>query len=220
MKQEEALNALNDIRNLMEKSTRFLSLSGISSIVVGLYACVGTLVAYYLLGTGELNYTAGKQPFLDINTSGKLITISLLALSVLAVSLLTVFLLSYRKCRQEGEAPFFSPATKRLLWNFFLPLATGGIFCFSLLLHGYYGLTSSIMLLFYGLSLVNASKYTYSNTRYLGFAEIALGLIDSFVVNHALLFWVTGFGIFHIIYGIFFYLKIEQHPTKSRQTSC
>lgn len=216
MKQEEALNTLNDIRDLMEKSTKFLSLSGLSSIVVGLYACAGTLMAYHLLGTESLNYPTEDQPFLDINTPDKLISISLLALGVLAASLLTVFLLSYRKCRREGKAPFLTPATKRLLWNFFLPLATGGIFCFSLLLHGYYGLTSSIMLLFYGLSLVNASKYTYSNTRYLGFAEIALGLIDSFVVNHALLFWVCGFGIFHIIYGIFFYLKIEQHPTRSR----
>ena len=216
MKQEEALNTLNDIRNLMEKSTKFLSLSGLSSIVVGLYACAGTLMAYHLLGTESLNYPTEDQPFLDINTPDKLISISLLALGVLAASLLTVFLLSYRKCRREGKAPFLTPATKRLLWNFFLPLATGGIFCFSLLLHGYYGLTSSIMLLFYGLSLVNASKYTYSNTRYLGFAEIALGLIDSFVVNYALLFWVCGFGIFHIIYGIFFYQKIEQQPTRTR----
>ena len=160
MKQEEALNTLNDIRDLMEKSTKFLSLSGLSSIVVGLYACAGTLMAYHLLGTESLNYPTGDQPFLDINTPDKLISISLLALGVLAASLLTVFLLSYRKCRREGKAPFLTPATKRLLWNFFLPLATGGIFCFSLLLHGYYGLTSSIMLLFYGLSLVNASKYT------------------------------------------------------------
>ena len=103
-----------------------------------------------------------------------------------------------------------------MLWNFFLPLLTGGILCFSLIWQQYYGLTSSIMLIFYGLSLVNCSKYTYSNIRYLGYAEILLGLVDSFVITHALLFWVTGFGLLHIAAGIYFYYKVEhkQHPAR------
>ena len=103
-----------------------------------------------------------------------------------------------------------------MLWNFFLPLLTGGILCFSLIWQQYYGLTSSIMLIFYGLSLVNCSKYTYSDIRYLGYAEILLGLVDSFTITHALLFWVTGFGLLHIAAGIYFYCKVEhkQHPAR------
>ena len=94
--------------------------------------------------------------------------------------------------------------------NFFVPLLAGGILCFSLLLQQHYGLTSSIMLIFYGIALINGSKYTYSNTRYLGYAELILGLIDSFVPGYGLLFWVAGFGLFHIIYGVFFYLKYDR----------
>ena len=105
---------------------------------------------------------------------------------------------------------FKDKSVYRLLWNFFLPLLTGGILCFSLIWHQHYGLTSSIMLIFYGLSLVNCSKYTYSDIRYLGYAEILLGLIDSFVVTHALLFWVIGFGLLHIVAGIYFYYKVER----------
>ena len=131
---------------------------------------------------------------------------------MLAASLATVFALSYRKCKRAGEGPLVTPATRRLLWNFFLPLVAGGLFCASLLVHGHYGLTSSVMLLFYGLALVNASKYTYSNTRYLGYAEILLGLADSFAADYALLFWGVGFGLFHIIYGVFFHLRIEHRP--------
>lgn len=96
------------------------------------------------------------------------------------------------------------------MWNFFLPLLVGGVLCISLILQQHYGLTSSLMLIFYGLALVNSSKYTYSNTRYLGYAEILLGLIDSFVESYALVFWVIGFGVFHIIYGLLFYLFIER----------
>ena len=93
----------------------------------------------------------------------------------------------------------------RALWNFSLPMLTGGALCISLLLHGYYDILSSVMLLFYGLTLVNVSKFTYANIAWLGYAFICLGVIDSFWEGHALLFWTIGFGGFHILYGILFY---------------
>lgn len=104
----------------------------------------------------------------------------------------------------------FDRTAKRFLWNFFMPLVVGGILCLSFISQQHYGLTSSIMLIFYGIALINASNYTYSNTRYLGYAELILGLADSFIEGYALLFWVTGFGIFHIIYGILFHLKYDK----------
>ena len=208
MKQNEAIETLNDIRDIMERSTKFLSLSGVSAILVGVYACAGVLVAARILGQPDTYHVRPDH----VNTLRPLFAVSLTALAVLAASLATVFALSYRKCKRAGEGPLVTPATRRLLWNFFLPLVAGGLFCASLLVHGHYGLTSSVMLLFYGLALVNASKYTYSNTRYLGYAEILLRLADSFAADYALLFWGVGFGLFHIIYGVFFHLRIEHRP--------
>ena len=195
MKNKEALDTLHDIKNLKERSTKFLSISGISSVLVGIYACIGTGVAYNLL---------------NANTSQRLMQICIVALVVLFFSLVTVFTMSYRKAIKVNRNIFTDKSVYRLLWNFFLPLFAGGVLCVSLLWHHHYGLTSSIMLIFYGLSLVNCSKYTYSDIRYLGYAEIFLGLIDSFVVNHALLFWVIGFGLLHIAAGIYFYYKVER----------
>lgn len=195
MENKEALDTLHDIKNLMEKSTKFLSISGISFILVGIYACIGTGVAYYIL---------------NVNTSPRLTQICIVALAVLVLSLITVFTMSYRKAIKVNRNIFTDKSVYRLLWNFFLPLFTGGVLCVSLLWHHHYGLTSSIMLIFYGLSLVNCSKYTYSDIRYLGYAEIFLGLVDSFVVHHALVFWVTGFGLLHIVAGIYFYYKVER----------
>lgn len=208
MTQNEAIETLNDIRNIMERSTKFLSLSGVSAILVGVYACAATLVAARIIGQPDACHV---QPD-HVNTLHKLVAVGLTALTTLAASLATVFILSYRKCKREGGGPLITPATRRLLWNFFLPLSAGGLFCVSLLINGHYGLTSSVMLLFYGLALVNASKYTYSNTRYLGYAEILLGLADSLAADYALLFWGVGFGLFHIIYGVFFHLRIERRP--------
>ena len=210
MENKEALNTLHDIKNLMEKSTKFLSISGISSILVGLYACIGTSLAYFILEKQTFPDTFLHIPLLNVATSYQLTLICLIALVVLALSLLTAVTMSYRKAKKVSRNIFKDKSVYRLLWNFFLPLLTGGILCFSLIWHQHYGLTSSIMLIFYGLSLVNCSKYTYSDIRYLGYAEILLGLIDSFVVTHALLFWVIGFGLLHIVAGIYFYYKVER----------
>ena len=209
MKEKEAIETLNDIRDIMERSTRFLSLSGWSAILVGAYACAATAVAFRILGEPGSYHV---QPD-HVNTLHKLLAVSATALGVLVLSLATAFAFSYRKCKRSGDKPLFTAATKRFLWSFFLPLLVGGVFCVSLLLHGHYGLTSSVMLLFYGLALVNASKYTYSNTRYLGYAEILLGLADSFAADYALLFWCAGFGVCHILYGLFFRLRIERRPS-------
>ena len=153
-----------------------MSISGISAILVGIYACIGTGLVYFILNKQDSFDTLFNIPLLNINTTYQLASICLIALGVLAISLL----------------------------------------CFSLIWQQYYGLTSSIMLIFYGLSLVNCSKYTYSDIRYLGYAEILLGLVDSFTITHALLFWVTGFGLLHIVAGIYFYCKVEhkQHPAR------
>lgn len=125
--------------------------------------------------------------------------------------------MSYCKAKKANRNILTDKSVHRLLWNFFLPLFAGGVFCISLIWQHYYGLTSSIMLIFYGLALVNCSKYTYSDIRYLGYAEILLGLVDSFVVNNALVFWVIGFGLLHILAGIYFYYKVERYQTSQPQ---
>lgn len=213
MENKEALDTLHDIKNLMEKSTKFLSISGISVILVGIYACIGSGIAYYILTKKDISTTIFNIPLLNINTPHRLTLLCIAALAVLVLSLATVFAMSYRKAKKVNRNILKDKSVYRLLWNFFLPLFTGGVLCISLLWHQYYGLTSSIMLIFYGLSLVNCSKYTYSDIRYLGYAEILLGLIDSFVVYHALVYWVVGFGLLHILSGIYFYYKVERHQT-------
>lgn len=187
----------------MEKSSRFVSLTGLSSILVGIYACIGAAAAYYLFGSSE-------ALMLNVNTSSKLeITVGLALILILAC-IGTVVLSSRLKARKNNQHLKLDQTAKRLLWNFFLPLLAGGILCLALLSQQHYGLTSSIMLIFYGIALINASNYTYSNTKYLGYAELILGMADSFVQGYALVFWTLGFGIFHIIYGILFYLKYDK----------
>ncbi|WP_278479810.1 hypothetical protein [Tannerella forsythia] len=216
MKNKEVFNTLNEIRSLMEKSSKVLSLSGASAILVGGYACISAVVAYYMLGgTGGWSQDLLSFPRLQVNTPYRMQLMLIFAAILVVLCLTTVFFFSRRKAKRSGQRFVFDRTAQRMLLNFFLPLAVGGILCLSLIWKQHYGLTSSVMLIFYGIALINASSYTYSNTRYLGYAELLLGLADSFVEGHALLFWTMGFGVFHIVYGIFFHLKYDR-PTPTR----
>jgi hypothetical protein len=66
------------------------------------------------------------------------------------------------------------------------------------------------MLIFYGMALLNGSKYTYHEIRALGILEVLLGLIASMNLGHGLLFWALGFGVLHIIYGVLVWYRHER----------
>lgn len=211
MDKEKALQSVNEIKELMEKSSKFVSLSGLTSILAGIYALIGSYMAVLILGTQPGSPSLFSN-MLEVNTPSKLQFMVCLALGVLGISVITALIISWYKARQSKQS-LFNALTYRILWNFVLPLLVGGLFCIALLYHRHYGLTSSVMLLFYGLALVNASKFTFSNVAWLGYAFLILGILDSFINGHALLFWTIGFGGFHIIYGILFYLKYERRTT-------
>lgn len=209
--QQEQLDAIRDIRNLMERSSRFSSLSGLAGVVVGILALGAILAAYLLLGITPLEQ--GYYTLLNNESPIAGYTIfTLLAADfgfVLLLSLLTGIYMSARKARKQN-LPAWDATAKRMLLNLFIPLVTGGIYCLILLYHGQRALVLPATLLFYGLALLNASKYTINDIRYLGVLEVGLGLIASYFTDYGLLFWAFGFGILHIIYGISIYFTYEK----------
>jgi hypothetical protein len=194
-------NSIDDIkaiRKIMEDSSRFLSLSGLSGIFPGLIAIAGALVAYFfILDSGNIRETATVIWPLIAD-----------ALTVLLLSMLFAFYFSIKKAKKDGKK-IMTPISKRLLINLFIPLAAGGIFVVVLLLQNYTQLIIPSFLIFYGLALVNAGKFTFGEIYYLGILEIITGLISAFVSDWGLIFWIFGFGILHIIYGLSVYRKYE-----------
>ncbi|SMC84070.1 hypothetical protein [Pedobacter nyackensis] len=205
-KQEEQLNALNDIKKLMDRSSRFISLSGLSGVFAGFTALVGAYLAH-----GEIaNYLNGTYTY---GSSIEDLEFNLLKIGfgVLLVALTGGLLLTLRQSRKKN-LPFWDRTTKNLLLNLAIPLVSGGLFIVALLLAhpGTYGLIAPSCLVFYGLALINASKYTYTDIRFLGFCEIILGLIAMFNIGYGLYFWAIGFGVLHIFYGTLMYFKYER----------
>jgi hypothetical protein len=204
------LETLTEIRQLMERSSRFISLSGLSGVFAGLYALVGAYAAYQYLGLTGAGYISGEQllnrPMHDRHTIGFL---ALDAALILVMAIGTGIFLTTRKAKRDGSS-IFDATAKKLLINLFIPVTTGGIFCLALYYHGGFIYIAPAMLIFYGLGLVLASKYTRNDIRSLGIAEIILGLIASFLIGYGLLCWSLGFGVLHIIYGTYMYFKYER----------
>lgn len=200
MSTKKYLDDLNEIKNLMNRSSRFISLSGLSGVLAGVYALLGSYFAYQLLySSGRIydNYTKAVAPLIG--------QLSIIAIAILFSTLLTAYFLTRKKAKQNNEK-IWDETTKRLLINFLVPLSTGGAFGLILLNQGFIGFIAPVTLIFYGLSLVNASKFTLDNIKYLGYSEIILGLISTIYIGYGLYFWAIGFGILHIVYGGMMYI--------------
>jgi len=209
---EQHLSDLKQIRSLMEKSTRFLSLSGLSGVFIGVFALFGAMAAYvyfdYSFYYGE---TQDMIYFADSQTRNQfLLFVFTDALSVLLLALSFGFYFTWRKAKRRGDK-IWDNTFKRLLINLFIPLVAGGLFGLILLYHGEVAILPAITLIFYGLALVNASHYTLNDVRALGILEIFLGLIAVFFIGYGLFFWAVGFGVLHIIYGTLMYFKYERN---------
>ncbi len=210
-KQQEHLETLREIRSLMERSSRFISLSGRSGVIAGIMAISGVVAAYLYLG---MSFTDPGYYEYAVNENGApnaaVYTFFITDIFVVfMVSLLAATMLTMKKARQQG-LPVWDATAKRLLINILIPIVTGAAFCLILVHHGYLELIAPATLLFYGMALLNAGKYTLNDVRYLGVAQIATGLAATLFLDYALLFWAFGFGVIHIVYGITMHYKYEK----------
>ena len=206
MNSKDYLNDLNEIKHLMNKSTRFMSLSGFSGILAGIYALIGAYMAY------EIIYVT-QEPGDDYRTlvlyELEMLQLFGIAFIVVVLSIATAVFLSWRKAKNQGES-LWDAASKRLLINFLIPLATGGFFILFMIEKEVYIYVAPMTLVFYGLACINASKYTIGYIRYLGLTMLVLGLLSAWFLEYGLLIWALGFGICHIIYGSLIYFKYDR----------
>lgn len=205
--EQDYIRDIAEMRSMMERSSKFLSLSGWAGIMAGIYALSGAFIAYRILyfNPDEIVYDTIKSG----NLSFSLLKVMLLAITILVLALGTAIFLSYKKAGKRGEK-LWNPITKRLLLNMAVPLAAGGILILILVSKGLIGLIAPFTLLFYGLALYNASKFTYEDIRVLGLVEIGLGLVSTIFIGYGLIFWALGFGVAHIIYGIYMHYRYER----------
>lgn len=215
---QQHLEALQDIRQMMKQSNRFLSLSGLSGIFAGIYALIGAYLGMHVINNftesaGETSYRSLANPEAGIQHAytHMLMMCVFICVMVLVLSILTALFFSAQKAKRNGYK-LFDHTAWRLMINMLIPLGAGGIFCLAMLFHGhsFILLISPAMLIFYGLALVNGSKYTLNDLRYLGCLQIALGIVATFYLGYGIIFWAVGFGVLHIVYGTYMWFKYDR----------
>jgi len=211
MDSKDYLQDLSEIKHLMNKSSRFMSLSGLSGILAGIYALIGAYLGYTIIYRDNIISNDGYRTLV---LDGKdIINVVIIAFAVVTLSIITGIYLSWRKAKQQNES-FWNSASKRLLINFLIPLATGGFFVLFLIEKDIYAFVAPLTLVFYGLALVNASKYTLGYIRYFGITMILIGLASVWFLGYGLFFWALGFGVCHIIYGSLMHFKYDRNNIK------
>ncbi|MDR7371953.1 hypothetical protein [Flavobacterium aquidurense] len=196
---------LAHIRSMMERSSRFISLSGLSGVFAGLSALIGGLYVYQLFKVNGVDYFNDEI----IEIPSKLVSeLFVSGIAILISAFVFGVAFTIRKSKKYN-LPIWTSATKKMLFNLAIPLIAGGVFCLALLYHSIYGFVAPATLIFYGLALINAEKYTFSDIKYLGFCELILGCVSLFYIGYGLIFWIIGFGILHILYGLIMFKKYK-----------
>ncbi len=209
--QTSPIDDLKHIRQMMEESSKFLSLSGLSGVAVGFFALLGAaIVHFWVLDYGAIQYDEYLKVLPGYHNKGIRISLLTTALFVLSGALLSAWFISYRKSRKLNIS-FWTSSTKKMVWGLSTVLVTGGLLCAILVFHGYFKIIAAVMLIFYGLALLNAAKYSKHDLQSLAYTQIIIGLMAALFVNYGLLFWTLGFGVIHILYGILMYFKYEWH---------
>ncbi len=206
---EESRQALHDIRSMMERSSRFLSLSGWSGVWAGCTALAGAAIGYSWLPAELLQYRMDGDAAPFCFCGAAFYKPLILALAILAVALAGGYYFTLRKMRREG-ASLNQPATRQMLWAMAVPMLAGAVFILAFMRYGHPNYIAPACLIFYGLALVNSSKHTLTDIRNLGYLEMALGAICLFIPGWGLYFWVAGFGLLHILYGVMMWNKYDK----------
>ncbi len=208
LSKEEQLEHLQEIRMLMERSGKFLSLSGLSGVGAGISALIGAFLAYWRIGM----YTSVGRGGIMINSVERLMwELIFIAAGVLLLALFLGAFFTIREAKKQNVS-IWDTSSRLLLINLMIPLATGGAFCLVLIYQGLLWMVAPCTLIFYGLALVNASKFTLDDIKYLGYCEIILGLMNGIWMDagNGIVFWAIGFGLMHIVYGIFMHFKYNK----------
>jgi len=95
MNNKDYLKDISDIKNLMNRSSRFISLSGLSGILAGVYALIGAYLANGIITKIQMETHPIKRFLIGYDSIGTLLIIAftVIVLSVLKDNLIFYFFL-------------------------------------------------------------------------------------------------------------------------------
>jgi hypothetical protein len=185
------------------EQSRYRALSGLSWLFSGLVVLAAVAFAWVYLDYSYEGRFDHDQLFgnLEAIPPEYVQVLGTAAVVFLVLAAATMAFFNRRKARRLG-LPVWNDAAWKMALAFVVPVVTGAAWGIILVFkYGLFGLVAPLTLLFYGLGLTQASTHTLPALRYLGLAEIGLGLVSCFLTRETLIFWGLGFGVFHVLFG-------------------
>jgi hypothetical protein len=217
--QSQHLETIQDIRQLMQKSSRFISLSGLSGVAAGVCALVAAWITQGKIAEYRAANGLPAGPFGEFDRDGSYFfhpgyrqlehQLILIAGITVVVAFTLAFLFTYLRSKKTG-VPIWGFMARKVMINVCVPMVAGGLVLLRLLDFGAYGMIAPCCLIFYGLALINAGKYTFQEIRYMGYGQLVLGALNLWLNGYGLIFWAVGFGLLHILYGFLMWWKHER----------
>jgi hypothetical protein len=197
---------LKKIRDIMEKTAPFLSLSGLSGIAAGLAGTAAGVIIMLKIQSAWISSDLLNDLLSDHQMKR---FFAVLLLTALVLALLGSFIITAVNTLRKNQ-PLWVISSIRFAENLFIPLLAGSILLAAFYIHKDYQYFIPVMLLFFGLSLYTASQSSREEIRILGILDICLGIISLFYIPAGLICWTAGFGLLNIVYGIIMYVKYER----------
>jgi hypothetical protein len=188
----------------MQQNINPFSLKRYSGILIGLYG----LAVVYLINI----LTSGEQSGIELVSQLPLlflqIGVTVIALVFIVISLVTLWIRAKRTVRKNDQK-LWSIFTRKIRWQTLISLLIILIIIIMISNIGYFSLTTPLSLFFYGLFLLNLSRFSSIGLRYLSLAEIILAITSYFIYDKEIIFLALGFGFLPILYGIATFIKTK-----------
>lgn len=204
---------LNGIRQLMEESRKVMFLDGSAGILISIWAAAGVMAASYLIGGSVLPaFFVEPCTAADWESGISLPALGAVAILTFTAAFATIWLMTSRRAARLGYAPTLNGPVGNLLKHFFAVMMAGGLVCLTTIVNGTVILVPGLMLVFYGIALMAISPiaFRYSITKYLGYAQVAVGIVALCLPEYGLSFWFIGFCLLHLFWGLWFRFSFDR----------
>lgn len=206
-------DTLSGIRQLMEESRKVIFLDGSAGILISIWAAAGVMAASFLISGSVLPAFFMKAcTATDWESGVSLPALATVAILTFAAAFATIWLKTRKRAAHMGYVPALEGPVGNLLNNFFAVMMAGGLVCLTTIVNGTVILTPGLMLVFYGIALMAISPiaFKYSITKYLGYAQVAVGIAALCLPEYGLSFWFTGFCLLHLLWGLWFRFSFDR----------
>jgi len=189
----------------MERHSSFFSLSGFTGILIGIVGCI----AIFLVDTMTHGYGINFDGFSQLPILFLEIGIMVIGILTIVLSLFILWKRGRNKAKKNKQGLWNAFAKKQRI-NLLLLLLVFLVILILIGSKGYYRLITPLLLSFYGLLLLNLSRFQSKSLLFLGLATLILGIVSYVSYTDKIFLLALGVGIFPIIYGLLTFNKSKK----------